>query len=53
MYEDNFVDEFHIIFACKNDDIVRLKDMYIPDYYKNRPSVYKCFTYANNSCEGT
>ncbi len=40
--EDSFVgDEFHMLFVCPNDDNVRLKDMYIPDYYKNRLSVYR------------
>ncbi len=42
MCESNFVeDEFLLLFVYKNDDIVRLRDMCIPDYYKNRPSVYK------------
>ena len=42
MCEVNFVgDEFHMLFVCHNENIVRLRNMYIPEYYKNRPSLYK------------
>ena len=42
MCENNFVgDEFHMLFVCQNENIVRLRNMYIPEYYKNRPSLYK------------
>ena len=42
MCEDNFVgNEFHMLFVCQNENIVRLRNMYIPEYYKNKPSLYK------------
>ena len=34
-------DEFHVLLECKNVDIVRLRDKYIPNFYKLRPNQTK------------
>ncbi len=34
-------DEFHVLFECTDVEIVRLRNMYIPNYYINRPTQFK------------
>ena len=36
-----FGDEFHILFVCKHDVVVRLRNKYIPRYYTNFPNATK------------
>uniref|UniRef100_A0A0N7ZBB2 Reverse transcriptase domain-containing protein n=1 Tax=Scylla olivacea TaxID=85551 RepID=A0A0N7ZBB2_SCYOL len=34
-------DEYHILLSCPNDNIVELRNKYIPNYYRNNPTVNK------------
>ena len=34
-------DEYHILFVCKNDAIVQLRNKYIPNYYRVYPNHLK------------
>ncbi len=34
-------DEYHILFNCQNANIVRLREMYVPSYYRVRPTQIK------------
>ena len=41
-------DEFHVLFQCQNAEIARLRNQYIPDYYKNRSNEFKYILYMQN-----
>lgn len=42
MCEDNFiVDELNMLFVSQNENTARLRNMYIPDYQKNKPVLHK------------
>ena len=34
-------DEYHVMLMCENEDIVRLRNQYIPRYYTERPNQHK------------
>lgn len=34
-------DEYHILFICQNENIVQLRNKYIPVYYRNNPNASK------------
>ncbi len=34
-------DEYHVLFICDNEEIVRLRNNYIPRYYRARPNQFK------------
>ena len=34
-------DEYHLFFECNNENVVRLRNKFIPLYYRNRPSIIK------------
>ena len=39
---DNVIgDEYHVLLVCKNEEIARLRNKYIPRYYRDRPSQFK------------
>ena len=40
--DDNLLgDEYHVLLVCQNDNIVRLREMYIPRFYRIRPTYMK------------
>ena len=45
-------DEFHVLFECMDVEISRLRDMYIPHYYTNRPSEFKYVLFMQNTSSG-
>ncbi len=45
-------DEFHVLFECTDAEIVRLRDMYIPNYYTNRPTQFKCVAFMQSTRSG-
>ena len=34
-------DEYHVLFDCNDRDIVRLRSMYLSEYFTHRPSYFK------------
>ncbi len=42
-------DEFHVILECTNEEIVRLREMYIPSYYTLRPAHFRYAALMQNS----
>ena len=34
-------DEYHVLFDCSDRDIVRLRGMYLSEYFTHRPSYFK------------
>ncbi len=43
------VDEFHIILECTNEEITRLREMYVPSCYTIRPTYFKYVSLMQNS----
>ena len=39
--DNTIADEFHVLLKCSNEDLVRWRDMYVPSYYTNRPTIFK------------
>ena len=39
--ENQIGDEYHILLECKNEQIVRLRKMYLPFYYQSFSNIYK------------
>ena len=42
-------DEYHVLFNCQNENIVRLRNKYIPRYYRTRPSQLKFVMFMQNT----
>ena len=38
---ENIGDEFHILFRCKNQNIITLREFFLPIYYYNNPDMRK------------
>jgi len=38
---ENIGDEFHILYRCKNENIITLREHFLPIYYYNNPDTYK------------
>ncbi len=38
-------DKFHVLFECTDAEMDRLRDMYIPNYYTNRPTQFKYISF--------
>ncbi len=39
--ENEIGDEYHVLFVCKDQEILRLRNQFIPMYYRNLPSHFK------------
>ena len=42
-------DEFHVLFQCTDEEIVNLRNIYIPNYYTNRPTQFKYVSYMQST----
>ena len=42
-------DEFHVLLECTDMEIVRIREMYIPNYYTTWPTQYKYVSFMQNT----
>ena len=42
-------DEYHVLHQCNDEEIVRLRSMYIPGYYSLKPSQHKYVLFMQNN----
>ena len=39
--ENELGDEYHVLFVCRNQEILRLRNQFIPMYYRSAPNQFK------------
>jgi hypothetical protein len=48
--QDQLGDEYHTLLECKNQNIVQLRERYIPRYYRNNPNMIKFSELVRKCC---
>ena len=46
--DGSVADEFHYLFICSNENVLKLRDKYIPAYYINYANVFKLYGLLSN-----